>query len=778
MARPRAIEGSPAAQFASLLRYHMQVGTRPAGKHGTGAWSVKALARAIGDISPRTVENYRNGSTLPADILPLINAFFGDDPRHVNSTAVFVAAFNQARGLSAVDVSPHDDHGRIPRPTEHFLGREKDVATILNVLLASSTSIAALVQGGPGMGKTTLTAAVARRPEIIQRFGETNRWFVPLDTATTTDTLHSAIAGAIGSDPALGFRGALAQLRANPGLLVLDNLETPWEPIGQRRGTVDMLAELDAISGLAILASFRGRDIVRGPAWALIHPITELDRPNSADLFCRVAQRDFSGDPYLDKFVEALGGIPLAIELVAGRAGGETPLAGVWDQWTRYGTEFAINPDFDGDRLSSLPRSIELSLQSSRMNDDAWGLFRLLGQLPAGIGPDDRDILIGKTEFDAAHRLARIGLAVERNGRLDLLPPIREHAARFHPPWGAPKWPEHYLALCADVADKFTTNRGSEVTRRILAELPNIEAALRVTTERMELPLAVKAIRSFGMTIINTGVGSIAPIEALAERCRENSDIGGEANSRTWIGHVAHFRGDTVTARYQFKAARELYHELGNARGEAQCIQRLGDIAHVLSEYGVARKYFEDALAIYKKEGSIRGEAWCEYQLGDIAIRPKDFEAARQSLNYSLQLYRSIPDLLGEANCVKAIGEIELRRLNFNEAQAAYDEARRLYQQTGDELGETNLHSRYGDLARARGDEESARMHYRRALEGYDRMHEPISAGWIHLQLARTANSHDIVRHLDAARVAWTKSGDRALVARLEDPGSIDDLDW
>jgi MoxR-like ATPase len=75
--------------------------------------------------------------------------------------------------------------GRVPLPPAHFLGRGNDIATILDVLLTAPSPVSILVQGGPGVGKTSLTTAVAAHPEILRRFGEANRWFVKLDTTTT-----------------------------------------------------------------------------------------------------------------------------------------------------------------------------------------------------------------------------------------------------------------------------------------------------------------------------------------------------------------------------------------------------------------------------------------------------------------------------------------------------------------------------------------------------------------------------------------------------------------
>ena len=141
-----------------------------------------------------------------------------------------------------------------------------------------------------------------------------------------------------------GFPGALALLRERPGLLVLDNLETPWAPAAERGAVEDTLARLAAVPGVALLASFRGRERVAGPSWARVHAVEHLPPPFDAELFRRIAQDPFDGDPDFSRFVAALEGIPLAIELVATRAHGLRRLAPLWKRWREIGVSSPAIP--------------------------------------------------------------------------------------------------------------------------------------------------------------------------------------------------------------------------------------------------------------------------------------------------------------------------------------------------------------------------------------------------------------------------------------------------
>jgi hypothetical protein len=388
--------------FASLLSWHLYSwGTRASGtpdKPGK-PWSNKEFAGHFRNDSEllanvvRKISNWTRGVHPPQDIRFIEQLLFGnvasleeDDP--YKKWRVDLRHAHRGPEPSSRIGTP------IPPVTKHFLGRTKDLAILLEVLLARPESVAVLVQGSPGIGKTSLTQAIGNHPDVICRFGENNRWFVPLDAVTSAAALQDAIARSVGGDPSRGFDATLALLRRQPGLLVLDNIETPWDPKNERRATEEILATLTDIPGLTLLASFRGGDRVGGPAWALVHPVAHLDPPDDAELFCRIAQRNFSDDPYLPRFMTALGGIPLAIVLVAARAHGRSALSALWAQWKRIGAALAVHPDFDAGRLTSVPHSIELSLTSSRLTPAAYRLFCLLGQLPAGIAEEDRDELL------------------------------------------------------------------------------------------------------------------------------------------------------------------------------------------------------------------------------------------------------------------------------------------------------------------------------------------------------------------------------------------------
>ncbi len=136
------------------------------------------------------------------------------------------------------------------------------------------------------------------------------------------------------------------------------------------------------------------------------------------------------------------------------------------------------------------------------MTDTALRLLRLLGQLPAGLIDEDRDALLGERAdgFAAGDSLLRIGLAIERGRRLDLLSPIREHALRRYPPEPSDQaaWPAHYLGLTQSLGERIGTSEGGNAMARLVPEFANIEAAFRALLAVRRLEAANKALGGLG----------------------------------------------------------------------------------------------------------------------------------------------------------------------------------------------------------------------------------------------------------------------------------------
>ena len=111
------------------------------------------------------------------------------------------------------------------------------------------------ILGPGGVGKSRLALKVLHHPDTVDKFG-TQRYRVPCDSANSVVDLIAVLATTFGlesqgrADKAIIRH--LGRINA-PILLVLDNMETPWEPPRSRPLVEEYLAQLAALSNISIM---------------------------------------------------------------------------------------------------------------------------------------------------------------------------------------------------------------------------------------------------------------------------------------------------------------------------------------------------------------------------------------------------------------------------------------------------------------------------------------------------------------------------------------------
>ena len=638
-------------------------------------------------------------------------------------------------------------------PPPRCFGRETELDE-LSKALTGTESASLLVLGPPGIGKTTLTRQVASCKEVVARFG-VRCWFVELETVNNASELCNAIILRMGFAPGTKFEYILNWVSRAASLLVLDNLETPTEQ--DEPAVQDVLQRLSTTPNVSLLCSSRSGVALAVPRWS--KPLVALQPlPNSEArrLFLELARGLLDNDPHLDYFLAELGGVPLAIELVAQRAAGNESLWELRKLWERLGTKLARHPYLSPNRRNSVARSLYFSWRSTRLHREGRVLFRLLGQLPAGIADEDRQGLLGDAAVEAARQLLTVGLAFRNKNRLDLLPPIRDYARRIRrPPGGAVKWVDHYLELADNFGDLVGKRGGRSAANRLMPEIANIEAALLAAAESGDRSRAVQAAFHFAEFCRFGGRGG-AVLSSLATACANAQDPDGEALCReceadisrtrfdfgtatalyaqasatyrksyahgrqAWcclcMGDMALIRSNNGSAQEDYEQALALYRHAEDKLGEANAQLRLGDSALARSKHDLAEKYYVDAASIYRGLRATLGEANCTKGLADVAFDRGALDAASQGYGQALPLFQDVWDVLGEANCLLGNAEVILRRQEYHRALAEFNRAFDLFDQIGAVLGEANALTGLGDAARALGDEVTARKRYKQAL--------------------------------------------------------------
>jgi hypothetical protein len=121
----------------------------------------------------------------------------------------------------------------------------------MKILHQDSPRIAIL--GGGGMGKTSLARAVLHHPDICTKFE--HKFFVSAESVTSSIELAAMIALHLKLEPGKDLTRPVVKYfsRQSSCLLVLDNLETPWEPMQSRRGVEEFLSLLTDVGNLALI---------------------------------------------------------------------------------------------------------------------------------------------------------------------------------------------------------------------------------------------------------------------------------------------------------------------------------------------------------------------------------------------------------------------------------------------------------------------------------------------------------------------------------------------
>ncbi|KAJ7796417.1 hypothetical protein B0H13DRAFT_1572621, partial [Mycena leptocephala] len=290
------------------------------------------------------------------------------------------------------------------------------------------------ILGGGGMGKTSLARAVIHHSEIAGRYDQ-QCVFVACDSAATQVELAALIGTHLGLKPGKDLaRPVIQQFSGSPpSLLVLDNLETLWEPMESRANTEEFLSLLTGVEHLALVVWAERPAKV---AWTrpFLQPLKPLGQDAARQTFIDIADNIHNAEE-VDKVLSVTDNMPLAINLLAHLVDSEG-CSNVLSGWEEEKTSL-ISDRYD--RRSNLDLSISLSLSSPRLNSapHSKDLLSLLSMLPDGLS--DAELVQAKLPIDnilgCKAALIQTTLAYsDEHKQLKALVPIREYMQKIKPP--------------------------------------------------------------------------------------------------------------------------------------------------------------------------------------------------------------------------------------------------------------------------------------------------------------------------------------------------------
>ncbi|KAJ7130676.1 P-loop containing nucleoside triphosphate hydrolase protein, partial [Mycena filopes] len=313
-------------------------------------------------------------------------------------------------------------------------GRDTELATILETLGRKSPRIAIL--GAGGMGKTTLAKSLLHHPEVVSKYE--HRLFVASESVTTANDLVGLVSDYIGLRRTSNLKQRIIQYFRDgpPCLLVLDNLETVWDPTTSRGAVEDFLSQLTGVHHLALIVTMRGAERPGSVHWShpFLPPISPLSKHAAHQTFLDIAG-DSHDDEDINQLLRFTDNMPLAVTLMAHMAEYEG-CPTVLERWKEEKTSM-FSDGFD--KRSNLDASIRISIASPRITSQpgARDLLAILSVLPDGLS--DIELLQSNLPLQNIRscKAALFGATLaymDEKQRCKVLVPIREHVQQFHSP--------------------------------------------------------------------------------------------------------------------------------------------------------------------------------------------------------------------------------------------------------------------------------------------------------------------------------------------------------
>ncbi|KAJ7779635.1 hypothetical protein B0H16DRAFT_1405272, partial [Mycena metata] len=370
----------------------------------------------------------------------------------------------------------------LPAEPQIFHGRNLELADILKLFRQGTPRIAIL--GAGGMGKTSLARTVVHHEEVATKY-HGNRFFVACDTASSKPELAGLIGAHLGVKPGKDLTRAVLQYFSNgpPSLLILDNLETVWEPTNSRQEIEEFLSLLTDINSLALMITMRGAERPSKVQWTrpFLQPLPPLAQDAARKMFSDIAD-DKHPLEEVDQILALTDNMPLSISLLAHLV----DIEGCQEILSRWEVEKTSLISEGSDRRSNLELSISLSLSSPRIASipEAQDLLALLSMLPDGLS----DVELKQTKFPITDilgckaTLLRTALAyADGHKRLKVLVPIREYMTKLLPPTDQMIQPifNHFHELLESYTVAFGTRSGVFPMDRITSNYTNIQNILK-----------------------------------------------------------------------------------------------------------------------------------------------------------------------------------------------------------------------------------------------------------------------------------------------------------
>jgi tetratricopeptide (TPR) repeat protein len=728
-------------------------------------------------LSIRAIANLEHGRTRwphPDSVRRLADAL---ELRGQARGEFFAAAGRRLAGemLASAVVAPEGRLGpasdrqvvprQLPVPVRQFVGRERELATLTDLLDQAGTTSAVVISaigGTAGVGKTAL--AVYWAHQVASRFPDGQlyvnlRGFDPSGrpvppTEAIRGLLDALLVPAEQIPAALDAQAGLYRslLSGRHMLVVLDNARDAEQVRPLLPGSLGCLVVVTSRSQLAGLVAAEG---------ACSLTLGLLAEAEAHELLARrLGPARLAAEPgAVAELIGLCARLPLALAIVTARALGRPGLrldALAEELQDACGRLDGLET---GDAAASLRAVFSWSIGS--LSAQAVRMFRLLGLYP---GPD--------ITIPAAASLAGIPLPQARRTvrELDEAHMITEHVPgrlTLHDLLRA------YAAEQAATADDAARN--AAVIRVLDHYLHTAHAAAcllnpsrePVTLSPLQPGVTPEHLADYRQALAWFEAEHHVLISAITLAARTGYDIcawqlpWALADYLDWRGQwhesaaikrtalaAATRLGDTAVraetcrqlanayakladydqARGHLTECLALFEHLGDRSGEARVYQALGWVAGRQGRYAEALGYDQQALDVFQATTDRAGQATALNSVGWYHILLGDAQRARAFCQQAIALYRETGDLAGQAHAWDSLGYAEYKLGRLDHAAACYQHALSTFRDLGDRFYEADTVARLGDAREAAADLAGARDAWQQALNILHDLQHPNAA--------------------------------------------------
>jgi non-specific serine/threonine protein kinase len=637
-------------------------------------------------------------------------------------------ASKQSNGHATSQDSDPTDQTSLPARLTSFIGRECAIADLSHALRHSRL---VTLTGPGGIGKTRLALRLA---DSTHREYPDGVWFVDFADAASGASVTQMVASVLrvreqsARSPEVVLAEAVANRRM---LLVLDNCEH----------LVDVCARLSyaLLQGcreLRVLATSReplnieGEVVWRVPPLSLpaLAPTSSVEQAaafESVRLFIDRAQAVWPEFRLSDDNVASvidvcrkLDGIPLAIELAAGRLSALSPseiasrLSGRFEL-LRAGTRSALP------RQQTLRATLDWSYDSLSEKDKR--LLRGLSVFAGGWALEAAEAVCSQDCLSGLLGLVEKSLVmVDEHAKVTrycLLQTIREYAHEKLETAGevdgyAEQHLTYYVNLAEHARHKLAGSEQVQWLGRLERERENVQAALQRALDTHASKRALQLVTAVWRLWAH---GHLAESRLLLEQVLDQTSdapVALRAEALLAAGTLAYEQGDYDAAGVHFQASLEAHRDLGDDRGVAAALNQLAGLARARNDHELAIALYEHHLRVQQELGDKLGIAHALDELGHVAQVRGEYNRAIELHTQGLALFRELEDLSGAAYALNSLGVSARARGDYQQAAATLAESLALFEELGDKRGIACTYDCLGVLARYQGaNERAAKLH-------------------------------------------------------------------